>query len=660
MNMGPLLGGALVALLLAGCGMDKGPAAAGTKRFAGFTDHGIVAAPNAHSRGLVVTQDGAGRGVVLVWLADYRGGYALLQIDAETGNTVQRPVPFPTNSDSPFFSFLSSRNKYYAHFGAHFCEYDPVAAAFTFWTNTAPNTSFSIAEDQAGIIRSVTYPQSGLVEFDPRTRAFTDYGQLYPQNWSQYPRGLCVDDAGWVYWGIGNARRQAIAFDPRTRTVKPLIPEEKRRPGGAYVYRGANGKVYGSIGRREGLVEYEAGEGRPAEGRPAPDRSIGIGGSQGLAHRLFPDGRRLTKLDLTERYLVVEGPGTGETKRVSFTYECEGAAISEVAAAPDGTLCGGSSCFFSFNPKTGRCINHPSIGQWNTVTSQGGRFYVGCYTGGYLLEWDPARPWVETRAGDTNSNPLHLGENREVMNRPHDLLALPDGKTIVMSGSPVYGATGGGLVFWDTQTRTKTQVAHTHIIPEHTTMSLVALPDGKLLGGTSTRPGSGGIQKAQEAELYIMDGGSKAVEWHAAVFPGAQEFTDMVMGPNGLVYGLVGFTPWVSTILEYGKRFFVFDPVRRKVVYERDTEAEFGPVALTQGPRNLLVGPDGSVYVLFKKGIVRFDPVRSTLSLLAESPVPIDAGGELMNGRIYFASGSHLYSYKIPLRIGFVMARWIQ
>lgn len=626
------------------------PAAAATNACAAFTDHGFVAPPHAGARGLVVTEDGKKRAVVLVWLSDHRGGYALLQIDADTGASFQRHVPFPTGGDAPFFSFLSSRNRYYAHFGSHFSEYDPVAGDFTFWTNTAPRTSFSISEDEQGVIRSVTFPQSGLVEFDPGTRAFKDYGQLYRQDFFQYPSGVTVDDAGWVYWGIGKALRQIIAFDPKTGIAKPMIPEEMRQPGGAFVYRAENGKVYGGVGRRRGggMFEYYAGEGARVEKAPPPRRGIGVGGSQGLSHRRFPDGRLLAGIDLDARTLAVEDPATGRTKSVGFKYDSEGDGIMCVAAAPDGTICGGAADFFSYNPKTGKFVNHRKIGQWNTLARQGGRFYVGCYTGGYLLEWDPAREWVDTQPGNTNSNPLHLGEDREAMNRPHKILALPDGKTVVMSGSPGYGLTGGGLVFWDNQARKKEIVAHTDILPEHTTMSMVALQNGKILGGTSTRPGSGGIQKAKEAELYIMDPATKKIEWHAAVFPGAQEYTDMCLGPDGLIYGLVGFTPWNSTVLEYGKRFFVFDPAKRRVIRDLDTEAEFGPVAYSQGPRNLFAGPDGAIYVLLQKGIARFDPASSKLSPPARSPVPIQAGGELLDGRIYFSSGSHLYSYKIP------------
>ncbi len=35
--------------------------------------------------------------------------------------------------------------------------------------------------------------------------------------------------------------------------------------------------------------------------------------------------------------------------------------------------------------------------------------------------------------------------------------------------------------------------------------------------------------------------------------------------------------------------------------------------------------------------------------MIAESPVPIGLGGDFRGGRIYFGSGSHLYSYTLPM-----------
>ena len=330
----------------------------------GFSDLG-VAVPFSSSRGQVAAANGKGRGVALVWLFDHRGGYAILAIDAETGKSMQRQTPFPTDGDAPFFSLLSSGNKYYAHFGGHFCEYDPVAQDFTFWTNTAPATSFSIIEDERGIVWLATHPQSGLVSFDPKTRAFKDYGQLYKQNWAQYPSGLSVDDAGWVYWGVGSAMCQVIAFDPKTGVVKPLVPEQKRHPGGGNVFSAENGRVYASVGREEGWLECRAGVARKVEGKPPERKDSGVKGK----HTLFPDGRRLGGVDLIESILVLEGPKTGEVRRVSFKYTSEGASIMGIAAAPDGTICGGTAFpmrFFSFDPKTGRITNRPTLGQRRT------------------------------------------------------------------------------------------------------------------------------------------------------------------------------------------------------------------------------------------------------------------------------------------------------
>ncbi len=85
---------------------------------------------------------------------------------------------------------------------------------------------------------------------------------------------------------------------------------------------------------------------------------------------------------------------------------------------------------------------------------------------------------------------------------------------------PGYGYTGGGLLFWDRSTAAGTLVRHTDILPEHSTMSLAALPGGRILGGTTTAAGTGGAKKAGEAELYVMDMATKRVEWHEAALPG--------------------------------------------------------------------------------------------------------------------------------------------
>jgi hypothetical protein len=206
-----------------------------------------------------------------------------------------------------------------------------------------------------------------------------------------------------------------------------------------------------------------------------------------------------------------------------------------------------------------------------------------------------------------------------------------------LAGTPGYGYTGGGLLFWDRKTRARTLIEHTDIIPDHSTVSLVALPDGRLLGGTTTSAGTGGERKVKEAEIYVMDMATGRLEWHEVVFPGVQQYTDMCLRPDGLVYGVAD-----------RRRFFVFDANKRKVIHEENTDAKFGTTNSQQGPRVFVAGPDNTIYMLFVRGIAQVDPTTFSITMLAKSPVPIGAGGDLLNGRIYFASGSHLYSYGPP------------
>ena len=83
--------------------------------------------------------------------------------------------------------------------------------------------------------------------------------------------------------------------------------------------------------------------------------------------------------------------------------------------------------------------------------------------------------------------------------------------------------------------KTPTLLTDKELIPDQSTISLVALPKGRLLGGSTTAPGTGGEKKAKEAVLYAMDLATKKIEWSKAALPGVQEYTDLCAGPKGLV-----------------------------------------------------------------------------------------------------------------------------
>jgi len=607
----------------------------------GFADHG-VATPISQHRGMVATADAADRDVMLVWLYDHRGAYALLMIDAATGRSEQFPTPYPWAGDGPFASLLSSQGKYYTHFGSHFSEFDPVKRAFTFFRKTAPQMAMSLTEADDGTIWSATYPNCGLASFQPATGEFRDHGSINAERWRQYPRAIAADDAGWVYVGIGSTAAQIVVFDPRTGTRRSILAAESRSHGYATVERDLDGKVYaqapGAAG--SGWFELHRGEARPLALRPRLRPKPIITGSQGLFHARFPSGKVARECDTVSRTLVVEDPASRTAQTVTFDYTSDGAHVMAVAATPDGAIAGGTAFpmrMFRYEPKADAWSNWSAYGQFNTVARQGDRFFVGGYGHGFLLEWDSASPWAATAKDAARGNPRWLTECEPTINRPHDLLPCPDGRTLVLAGTPGYGYTGGGVLFWDRATGARTLLTHTDLLPQHSTMSLVALPDGKILGGTTTSAGTGGEIKAKQAELYLLDLASKKVEWHAALFPGVQTYTDLALGPAGLVYGFAD-----------RKRFFVFDPRRRAVVHDSDAGAKHGLLVSNQGPRSLLPGPDGAVLVLFVKGLARIHPKTYAIEWLATSPVPISSGGDIVEDRVYFAAGSHVCSYALP------------
>jgi hypothetical protein len=247
------------------------------------------------------------------------------------------------------------------------------------------------------------------------------------------------------------------------------------------------------------------------------------------------------------------------------------------------------------------------------------------------------RTFPKTGAIYAPTNPMYLTEAHPDINRPHDLLATPDGKLVILAGTPGYGYTGGGLLFWDRTTRTRVLRTHEELLPEQSVMSLAMLPDGNVIGGSTTSAGTGGEKKAEQAELFILDPASKTIVWHEPLFPGAQNYTDLHSGSDGVIYGVVD-----------RKTFFVFDPETRRVVYQKDMEEQFGPTNSQQGPRVFVNTPDGRIYMLFAKGIARVLPDTFDIRMEAESPVAIGPGGDFFQGRIYFGHGSHLYSWQVP------------
>jgi len=611
----------------AGTTQDAAEAQAGQSQAqaAGFVDHGIPT-PVAQTRGVVSTVDQSGQDVILTWLQDWRGGYAILMVNAETGASQQFDVPFKPDGDEPSAIYLSSKNRLYTLFNSQFVEFDVASKRFTFHGKVNGKTAMSLTEDKDGRIWAATYPNNQLVSFNPQNSSLQNHGQLAKESWTQYPRSIAVDAHGWVYVGSGLAASQIYAYNIQSHATQALLSSSQRVSGTAVVTQSQSNVVYARNGRQQFMLTNGKASGLSAGAQVAESNLKG--GAQNLVDREFPSGRRLVSVDMHDRTLVTRD-ASGQQKTVKFNYTTQGAALTFVCATGDNKVCGGTRFpmhTFYYNAGDNKFDSKQLPRQPNVMAALGSRLYVAAYPDGKLFQ--------ESENGKNEfSEVLNAYPS---INRPHAMLIMGGGSQIALAGTPEYGTTGGGMMFWNRSSGQKSRIDHWHLVPNHSVQAMVELSNGMLLGGTTVAPGTGGVTKATDSsELFLMDANTHEVRWRGAPVPGAKTITDLMVGTDGLVYGLADSVD-----------LFVFNPNNRQVVSVNRFSKDLGPSVYAQGTRAFVKGADGSIYVLLYNGIGKVDTKAHTVSRVVSSPVRITVGGAAANGQIYFGSNNHLYSWK--------------
>ena len=611
----------------AGTTQDAAEAQAGQSQAqaVGFVDHGIPT-PVAQTRGVVSTVDQNGQDVILTWLQDWRGGYAILMVNAETGASQQFDVPFKPDGDEPSAIYLSSKNRLYTLFNSQFVEFDVASKRFTFHGKVNGKTAMSLTEDKDGRIWAATYPNNQLVSFNPQNSSLQNHGQLAKESWTQYPRSIAVDAHGWVYVGSGLAASQIYAYNIQSHATQALLSSSQRVSGTAVVTQSQSNVVYARNGRQQFMLTNGKASGLSAGAQVAESNLKG--GAQNLVDREFPSGRRLVSVDMHDRTLVTRD-ASGQQKTVKFNYTTQGAALTFVCATGDNKVCGGTRFpmhTFYYNAGDNKFDSKQLPRQPNVMAALGSRLYVAAYPDGKLFQ--------ESENGKNEfSEVLNAYPS---INRPHAMLIMGGGSQIALAGTPEYGTTGGGMMFWNRSSGQKSRIDHWHLVPNHSVQAMVELSNGMLLGGTTVAPGTGGVTKATDSsELFLMDANTHEVRWRGAPVPGAKTITDLMVGTDGLVYGLADSVD-----------LFVFNPNNRQVVSVNRFSKDLGPSVYAQGTRAFVKGADGSIYVLLYNGIGKVDTKAHTVSRVVSSPVRITVGGAAANGRIYFGSNNHLYSWK--------------
>ena len=605
--------------------------AAGARR---FQDHGIPA-PVSESRGTIATADAQGNPMILAMaLAPPRN--SLLCIDAQTGKTEQFWYPRKeAHTGASYDLLLASTGMFYVMMDDTFLEFDTKGKAWTFGQDTNAGTAMSYAEAPDGTIYAATYPNCFLLAYDPKAKTIEKIGQF--DTVEKYPSYMAVDAEGWVYAGIGTAHANLVGFNPKTGERVQFAEESKRTVGAGNVFMGVDGNVYGRAHHTQGWLKLSGGKAEPVEKVPAKKALPGIKWSSTFP--TFPDGGRFENFDMPNRTFTFVS-AKGEKRQVTFDYESDGAAITSMLAGPGGKIYG-STChpfrLFSYDPKADKLVNYGGLkavggGNWCDLDFVGNTVFGGSYAGGVLYEFDTTKPWADV-SGDA-ANPKNLCQYKASNGRPRVVLALPDKRTVLMSGYPGYGRVGSGIVFYDLESRQATLIENKDLLEGHSTVTLKALPDGTVVGGTSVLAPGGGSAIVKNGRIFLMDPASRKIIFDVEPIQDGGNINCVEVGPRGKVFGIT------STA-----RFFVFDPETRKTIHEADL-SQYGHV--TRDNKTLLLGPKDRLYALLDNHLLRISAKTYTAQVQTKMIEPATTGIGILDGRLYFAVHSHIWSYRLP------------
>lgn len=576
-------------------------------------------------------------------------GYVLI---VHPGSGECRQLYFPDGENEyPYASISGPDGRFYTGAGRRLLVIDPFRCAFIAVLDPAPDeeiVGMAFAVDAQGGVYATTYPGCRLVHFDPAAGTCRELARLDPEQ--KYAMSLAADRHGWLYAGIGTERRQLAAYHPASGMLRTLVHEPDRLRGSGYVYAGSDGAVYGHAGewddapaagagksRTQRWLRFADGASQPiAEANAAPQLLSGSG-----FHRLYGNlagAERITGVRLEDGEITLADRLSGRPRVLRLQYASRGADVSPIAAGPDGKLYGTSNHplhFFRWDPQDGRLINYGGQviergggGNICAYAAQGPYLVGAAYAGGHIHRYDTRLPVSGGASGARN--PLLIASHPEI-HRPRCALAHPDGEHVLFGGFPGYGAVGGGLAIVHVPTGRSELWPHERLVPDQSTMGLALLPDGRIAGCTSVETPGGAEPRARAAEIYILDWERRIVQDRAVPFLEAREISLLVTDRFGRLHGLTS-----------DSLYFVYEPKTRQVV-QRIPMTRYGSVVRD----GMAAGTDGYMYALLRHAIWRIDPCNLSIAVLKTPDHPITAGIALLDGCLYYASGSRLMKYRL-------------
>ncbi len=354
----------------------------------GFVKYGVGVA-SAEVRNFIAFNDPQGRRFILCNPGDEGPGYILLT-DVESGKTTQH---YTKKNGAIFGGVLTRSGKYVYGIGGVVHIFDLKTGTFKVAGKCA-SSNLCATEGPDGKVYMGGARFSNFVVVDPEKGTSEFLGRMDDEE--DYCSYLAVDKEGIVYAGIGTARANIIAYDPKTRKRTPILPENLRKLGTAHAVAGKDGYVYVSF------MSFRAKclGGRIVEtGVRCPDPQIIKSVKYQHSLKKFDDGSQVQYYDMDKKEIGIQ-EADGSLKKLKFDYVSGGLNLTSLASGPDGNIYISSSHphhLGRLDTASGKITDlgmNPRVGGGNfcNMVSFKGKLYACEYAGGRLWVYDPKIP----------------------------------------------------------------------------------------------------------------------------------------------------------------------------------------------------------------------------------------------------------------------------
>ncbi|MEA3403705.1 MAG: hypothetical protein U9R79_20890 [Armatimonadota bacterium] len=475
---------------------------------------------------------------------------------------------------------------------------------------------WELYEASDGNLYGGTYPRAKLARVNLETYEVEDLGRMDPEQ--KYVRTIAVE-GDYVYCGCGVTRPAVWAYNIHTGEKTQMLPDEAREgPGWGRAMTRIDGNVY-VYGNGDGKWRVSGLEMERVEEIPH------------YPYQELEDGTRLYAWSgAGPRREYVVAPRDGESRAVTFDYDCSGPKLWEIFPGPDGRIYGNTHTpitLFAFDPETGETevfgdpVGH--AGQVYASTWIDGRLHMAAYSDCTYTVWDPELPW--DFGTEPDSNPRRLGTASRHLQRAGDLIEAPDGRHTIVAGLPGYGRLGGAIVIVDPQ-KQDFQVFDDVVAPQ-SPWSLSRTPDDDIIAvGTTMYSGTGTDRVVSLGRLVL---------WNWRTSEVVKELT-----------------PWedevqINSFLRLDNELWMIGaPDGRIAVYDFDTGELTHLDYWNYGAGHLVHRPeDGMIYSNMRGWVVRIDPATQEHELLATYPKL--HGCALVGDYLYGFDNTHLLRLKI-------------